>query len=44
MQQRTSLFCGNTNRKEKLYGRQKNVGSMQLFCTKGVWNKKEERV
>lgn len=44
MQQRTSLFCGNTDRKKKLYGRQENASSMQLFCTKGFWNAKEERV
>lgn len=41
MQQRTSLFCGNTDRK---YGRQENAGSMQLFLYKGFWNAKEERV
>jgi len=44
MQQRTSLFCGNTDRKEKLYGRQENAGYMQLFLYKGFWNAKEERV
>lgn len=27
----------------KVYGRQETAGSMQLFCTKGVWIK-EERV
>lgn len=36
MQQRTSLFCGNTDRKKKLYGRQKNAGSMQIFLHKRV--------
>lgn len=40
MQQRTSLFYGNTDRKEKLYGRQENAG----FLYKGFWNAKEERV
>ena len=44
MQQRTSLFCGNTDRKEKLYGRQENAGSMQRLFYKGCWNAKEERV
>ena len=44
MQQRTSLFCGNTDRKEKLYGRQENAGSMHLFLYKVFCNSKEERV
>ena len=36
MQQRTSLFCGNTDRKKKLYGRQKNAGSMQLLLVNPI--------
>lgn len=42
MQQRTSLFCGNTDRKKKLYGRQKMLVPYSFFCTKGFWNAKEE--